>query len=540
MASYFLEQLLDDVLREKGSLVRGQAPNKKDYQQVWDAVNRYVTATMANKQTLDVPNFCKIGWRIEHFQGKAKRKPHFQLAESFVRVHELDANRNPTLPDAQLAPIEEFNFSKAAIRYSQGLTKASMFTGLRFIAHKIGQACARHQVSIDFEIGKLLSTDRAVHFAFVGDLYRQEGLEMPPSAIKAVAYFPSRTFAPATAEGLSLRVRGRTSSKVASPMPVPPPAVSLEATPLQKTPEMPSAAASQDLVQLSEESCDLGRMHQSQDVVATDADVASEVSTTASTAAREFVRRAALERHLQDVVVEAEEAMTFRNREQEFMKECQRVESELANHRRAFHVDHKEELKRQMRQLREKRQAGRQSAMPQASQLDFPSFSGAPGADVRKDRRERQKNLKQDLDQQVDQKTHGNNVAKQQEDEFCEKDQESSNLEVQRRMAEEMAKKDLERKVLVDAWDRSIRLKHARREIDRHHMTAATKDNNDLPKLTADLRSDAAKLMLPLQRLHTGSDTPSQSIGSARRQPLGAAASLALRRDRQVIRSARK
>ena len=48
------------------------------------------------------------------------------------------------------------DYSKAAIRYSQGLTKASMFMGLRAMAHRIGLACARHQMSIDFEVGRLI------------------------------------------------------------------------------------------------------------------------------------------------------------------------------------------------------------------------------------------------------------------------------------------------------------------------------------------------------------------------------------------------
>jgi len=493
---YTVDRLLDDVLLEKGALKRGQPAEKGHYQQVWDAFNRYITATLDRRQTLEVPNFCKIGWRVEECLGKVKHRPHFQLAESFVRVHQLDANRQTTIPDSQLTQIEDFNYSKAAIKYSQGLTKAHMFAGLRAIVHKIGEACSRQKTSIEFEMGQLLCSERIAHFAFVGDLYQQEGLEVPKSALADMNYHPSCTFAPATAEGLSLAVRGRRSSEVSA-----------------RTPSVASSQASSRHVGFVR-----SREHPQEDADATS------TCTTSECSAKARVRQDHLERHLEDVQADAEEAMAKHTREGHFRKECENFEGALANSRRAFYADHKEELRRQMQQKEEKRQEGRQNAIAQSSQHDFPSFrEDPPTSDVREYMHERKHFLREDLDEQVSLKRSQKDVANQKDKTLTAREVECNKLEVQRQKDEQAAKKERERSILAEAWDRSIRLKLVEKAIAVHHMTSARKET---PNFTAALRSIPA-LALPQQRLHTGSSL------SSRRAPLGAAASLALHRDRQ-------
>lgn len=526
-----IDQILSDVLQEKGSLVRGQEAEKGDYQQVWDAFNRYVTAILSKRMTLDVPSFCKIGWRVDHLQGKVKLRPHFQLTDSFLRVHELDTNHHPTLPDTQLSPISEFNYSKAAIKYSQGLTKATMFVGLRAIVQKIGEACRRQQVAIDFEMGQLLCNERIAHFAFVGELYRQEGLEIPTGALVDVKYRPSRTFAPATAEGLALSVRGKSSGRAVPDSP--------RAARSQQEPPSPSRLVRKSCERTSADGVSQAVVTQESDTsrpdVADNADVLKAAVDDIDAAARQRVQRVALERHLEEVKADAAEVLQVRTRDKEFTKECESREAVVATGRRDFYGDHNEELKRQMRQLDEKRQAGRENAIVQASQHDFPCFGEVPKGDPREYIGERKRNLKEDLDQQVSQKHIERNALKQQDNEFSAKDAEQSKAIVQRRAAEETAKKEKERNVLSDAWELSIRLKQVQKAIDSHHLTGGKKD---LPKLTADLRSQVPSLAMPEPRLGTGNSR--LSTGSARRVPIGAAASLALRRDRQGPNSARK
>lgn len=505
MTNYNTDQLLDDVLQDRGALRSGEAADKGGYQQVWDAFNRYVTATITKRQTLEVPNFCKIGWRVEHYEGKAKYRPHFQLADSFVRVHHLDASRHATVPDTQLAPVEDFNYSKAAIRYSQGLTKANMFAGLRAIAFKIGEACTRQQVSIEFEMGQLLCNERVVHFAFVGELYKQEGLEVPTSALADVAYRPSRTFAPATADGLTLSVRGRKSG-----------AKVVVCSPADTSQDGESAQASQ---------------------------CGGEDSGTISSA--EYVRRAALERHLEDVKSGIAEAEVRRVRDENYIQECASRETTIANIRKDFYKDHKEELRRQMRELQEKREAGRENAVTQASQHDFPCFREDPNLDnMHGYLAERKQNLREDLLQQVSLKHQVKTASKQQDKELTANAVEASEAEIQRQKAEEKAKKELSRSVLRDAWERSIRLKQVQTAIDSHHLTAPAAKSN-LPKVAAELRKNMPSLALQAakvpslalqaaqrqQSLETGGDASSRPpTGSARRVPIGAAASLALHR----------
>lgn len=163
-----LDRLFDEIVKVRGPLKKGSQADKADYAQVWDALNRYLTVTHQKRQTLNVHNFCKIGWRVEEFQGKARLRPHFQLAETFMRVFNLEAKAHQILPERSLSSVEEFNFSKAAIRYSQSLTKDNVFMGLRAIVHQIGEVAAREQITIDFELGQLVCKDRDVQFFFCG------------------------------------------------------------------------------------------------------------------------------------------------------------------------------------------------------------------------------------------------------------------------------------------------------------------------------------------------------------------------------------
>lgn len=530
---FTIDRVLEEVVQERGPLVRGQQADPSEYQQVWDAFNRYVTATLEKRQTLDVPNFCKIGWRVEQFQDKTRHRPHFQFAETFLRVHQLDADHQLKVPDSQFTQIEDLNYSKAAIRYSQGLTKANIFTGLRAILHKIGDACTRQQVSIDFETGQLLCSERTVQFAFASELYLREGLEVPRHALTDVAYRPSHTFGAPPPEAFSLGVRGRGSgasvadsdwSSAPSPRTGPRPRVQFRPLSASST-GLESSAPPPSVGEASDEPSYAVRDERS---------------------AMECVRQDALERHLEEVTAHAEEAILQKQHEEKRITCHAQEENSIAEARRAQLLEHREHLKRQMQQAEEKRRKGREHAVSQASEHNFPNFHESVSSSARAYIGERKLNLKEDLDQQVSQKSHNKNASKLEDQEHAAKLAEIIAKDVRARMAEENAKKDAERKMLAESWNRSTRLKQVQQAIDSYHMTA-----NAIPSAKSDLPGFSSgglqaktvpPLPLPEKRLDTSGTGASARppTGSVRRVPFGASASLALRRDNRRSSSARR
>merc|ERR1719272_2058844 len=99
------------------------------------------------------------------------------------------------LPEKDLCPIEEFNFSKAAIKFSGQLTKDNAFTGWRLLVRQLSDVISQGKsVSVQFSFGKLVAKEREVHFVFAAELYIAHGLEVPVGAADDPEYKSSATF----------------------------------------------------------------------------------------------------------------------------------------------------------------------------------------------------------------------------------------------------------------------------------------------------------------------------------------------------------
>lgn len=177
-----ISAIVSEIADRRGSLKRNPSGIESDslkqaiaeeYFDVWTCFNRYASSLLAEKKTLNVTNFCKIGW----IRGSkpSDYRPYFSLADSFVQAFSLGESGKKlinSIPTRELAPIEEFNFSKAALKYSRGLTKDQMFTGLRFIVQALGNAMATNRnIAIDFECGRLTWLSGKGTFAFNSQVY---------------------------------------------------------------------------------------------------------------------------------------------------------------------------------------------------------------------------------------------------------------------------------------------------------------------------------------------------------------------------------
>jgi hypothetical protein len=483
---YTLDRLLEDVLRQYGPFTKRGA----GYVQVWDAFNRYITDCISKRQTLNVLNFCKIGWRVEgQTQGKTRLRPHFQMADAFTRAHGVDTKNQIPVNDKLLTHVEEFNFSKAAIRFSNCLTKDNIFMGLRAMLQHLGHVVATGQpVSLDFEVGKLFSNERDVRFSFNSDLYLQEGLAVPAGAQEAADYKPSVSFAPPTQDALKLRLDGSNADTIR---------------------EKNATGTSYDGAE-SESTCDPGSSH-----------------SVSSESIKGRVQREAMRKHLTQLGIEASCAVADREQWEKHLKQCSAEETRDQDRRKAINKENALHLQMQMQEADKKRTEGRLECIEQASCHDFPNFAEAP-ENAYQYIREKKNNLKQDLDEQVEMKQLKNHLERRRNREMDATHVQASNRETALLKLEAAAKKESERQALAQAWEKDKSIRTVRKSIEEHHRKPP-RQAHDMLRPLADVSFSAASS----PRLSTAGPPSARPVtGSVRRMPLGAAASLALQKQK--------
>ena len=84
-----------------------------------------MTATMCKRKGLHIPALLKMTWEfIVSGSGELKVRPVFMVTEVFIRSLRVMNYKKPMLPNS-IAPMEDINFSKVALKYSSTLTKVT-------------------------------------------------------------------------------------------------------------------------------------------------------------------------------------------------------------------------------------------------------------------------------------------------------------------------------------------------------------------------------------------------------------------------------
>jgi len=535
---YTLERLFTDAVKNRGPVLKRSADDGGygGYRRVWDAFNRYVTEAVSKQQTVNVQNFCKIGYKVED-TGKegqsARRRPHFQLAENFIKSCGLDVRLHPVLTDKQLTSIEEFNFSKAAIRHSQNLTKENVFMGLRGLVHQLGEAIANGQsLSIAFEVGTLTSTDRDVRFNFSADLYANEGLNAPEGSIQASDYKPSVSFGPPSKDALTLKLTGGRNLQSSAGR-------SVQADHLGGWAEDESMVSASDKVVGDP----YAPMTARSDLGSNQELYHSAVSgTPAAMSAREKVAQSFLDRHLKDIQKEAVEVKLDRAAWEAHVERSAAEEKKDHDWRKAMAIDHSDQLKVQMHHAEHRRQEGRQHTIQQASQHDFPNFREQPEAGVLSYVKHRRDNLKDDLDQQVTAKQRVQQAAKERDRRLEAHHAESCQRELAALKYEAHHKRESDRTTLKQEWAKDSHLKNVKKKITDFHKAPPSRTDDFLSDMNRGLMSTPSGGSNGASLGYGGSysdggATPMSArsrptTGSVRRMPIGAAASLALQKQK--------
>mmetsp|Transcript_119401 Transcript_119401/g.337817 ORF Transcript_119401/g.337817 Transcript_119401/m.337817 type:complete len:531 (-) Transcript_119401:243-1835(-) len=522
---YTLDRLFADALRLKGPALRhGVDDGVGGYRQVWDAFNRYLTSAMDKRQTLSVQNFAKIGWKVEE-QGNAGKgarlRPHFHFVECFMRAHGVNARSHASLPDKVLTQIEEFNFSKAAIRFSQNLTKENVFIGLRGIIQQLGEAFSSGQpISVDFEVGTLMSSNNDIRFLFIAEYYLKEGLKVPDGAVQATSCKPSRTFAPPSKDAMSLSLQGRGQAEPDT----------IKADALGGWDDRGHVTFANDAEEDASRA-DSGELNRT----------APSSMAPSSMSAMDSVQRAAMSRHIHQLETDAAAAEMEREQWELHLQRCSEEERQELEWRRALNKAHSDHLRMQVQQADNRRQVSREQCIVQASCHDFPSFKEAPEMNFIEYVAERRNHLKEDLDQQVLAKQRMKQFAKEREKASHEVHIEATKRELAAIRQQASAKREGERNALKQSWAKDEQLRSVKKAIQEHHKAPGTKAA--MPGLVVGIVGNSG-VVPQLQgipgcqsprSLDSASGPPSERrpvTGSVRRMPIGAAASLALQKER--------
>lgn len=309
--------------------------------------------------------------------------------------------------------------------------------------------------------------------------------------------------------------------------------------------------------------------------------MASQISPTSTAmSAQERAQHEALGRHIAIMEAEAEAVIAEKEQWEEHLQRCNDEESKDNAWRKSIFKEYTDQLKQQIQDQEEQRTEGRLHSVIQASEHNFPSFVECPEVAVADFVKERRNNLKDDLDEQVEIKRRLKLAAKQRD-----RDMEACHLEAStKQMAllklEAQAKREKERAILAEAWDRDKRLHSLRKSIAEHHKAPGTRaqlqealqttltgapssgsaggaasgaagvaqqqlspSQPRQPSLGATMPQLGLGAMSPRGGGSSASDSGPPSsrpiTGSVRRMPLGAAGSLALQKER-LAASARR
>jgi hypothetical protein len=472
--------------------------------------------------------------------------------------------------------MEELNYSKAAIRYSETLTKDQVFTGLRMLLHQIGDACGEgRNVSIDFEMGTLVCIEGEPRFAFAAELYLAEGLQVPSGAAEDLNYKPSVSFAEPTKEALALRLdgsqistaasatsresRGNTGAELASAINAgvgrggygPPSVCESIAEDAQGSAVWTGADEDWAYNPCSDSGADVLSLAKD---VHSEPKISSEIGSSRGSVTygsmrgggipppamepgieppgqlktrHEHAFQEAMDRHITEIESQAKEAVRDKEQWEGHLQRCLMQERQDMEWRRALAKENSELLQHQMAMNDKKRADGRQAYIEGASAHDFPNFTDPPAQELKDYTKTKQHQLRQELNDQVQANTQMKMQAHQRERNLECGQVEACKNEIAALRLEQKFKKDQEREQLTQHWDRDSRLKKIKKAIETHHtkpVPLPTDMRGAVVGGTSGVSFDTPSM--------SSSGPPSARGMPARRTPLGAAGSLALQRER--------
>lgn len=450
-------------------------------------------------------------------------RPYFHLSDAFIRTFGLADHAKHLQPHIassvrDLSPVEEFNFSKAAIKYSNSITKDQIFSGLRYLLQAIGELFKLNNKSlvvIDFEVGRLQWCQDKSAFTFNPKIYKNQGLSVPQAAVigdnnsstPSFTYQPSITFQKeATADALTLRLDGKNSAQkvsknttkaVVSPPPADAARTDEAASPMPRTPASVPSVIDEDTVQEPEQGSEYSSDEEEEEDSTPPAPVAgnSVNNNISGLSKQEIAYKSALSRHLSEMELRASEAIKSRSNWENYVNSClEQVKCE-DKERKSMNVSNASYVKKQMELNEMKRSDERKQWIESASSHNFPSFSEPPSAELEVRQKKLQDLMRSELDLQIRTSNAMKDLSRQKERQLEILQMRKNKSELSKMRDEEINKKLNEKKVLAESWNREVRMKQIWKSIE-NHSNAPTINNSTTANTTTinDMFDDSASL----------------------------------------------
>ena len=170
MNSYSLQHIIQELVEERTHSTTGGAkaiPTGKEeiYLSAWQSVNQWLESRLRQRKGAELGLLGKFTWEFKREKGDISFRPIFIVGSSFCKEHHIRVQRLHY--NQVLAPCEEINYSKLAIKFSKNLTKDLLFASIRDLIKKIGDFIDRfYEFQIEFSFGVLKSKQRKVQFEF--------------------------------------------------------------------------------------------------------------------------------------------------------------------------------------------------------------------------------------------------------------------------------------------------------------------------------------------------------------------------------------
>lgn len=508
-----LDGVIQDIVQRRGKLGSKDGNDSvQDYQEVWATFVAYAKSCLEQDRGLTLSTFCKIGWIAQKKNGKAVARPYFGFGDAFVRSYlSQEAARKHAAPaQGDLCPFEDFNFSKAAIKFSQQMTKDQVFTMLKALVQRIGELISEgKEISIAFpEIGKLTCRgDRDPHFHFAQEHLSQQGQDVLPGEGTAKSAPAFRKDAP-EAGGLAIRGSGTAMDQ---DMGYTQPAYTQPLQPVQEESyQMPEYNDVRGFDSGANRPVSRGLMSSG-----SAPNMQGAPSLTATQFKKEVAYKEAMDRHIAAMEAHAAEAVAEKDAWSSHVNDCLLQEREEIQSKRERNQMNLHFLQHQMKLGEQKRKESRKEDIEAASAHDFPQFSEVHPNEMKEFVHGQQARMRQGLDEQVRTNNTLRNLAKQ-KDRALELNQLQANREEMAMLRNaERAKKAYDREALATAWNSEIRMKNIWKAIENHNKVGSSQPaqvmmNDALPPSRGGSAVSAGRLM----------------TGSSRRVPLGMSTSL--------------
>jgi len=201
------------------------------------------------------------------------------------------------------------------------------------------------------------------------------------------------------------------------------------------------------------------------------------------TAKQEAAFREAMDRYLTEMEIRASEAIADKRQWEEHLERCLQQERNDMERKKGLCKENSDFVQQQMEWNKRKFRQDRLSYIESASAHEFPQFTEPADAELRRVMKERQRQMRAELDLQCRTNNALKTIERNRERELEYAQMVANRNEMATQERNENNAKTMERETLTGSWAREVRMKNIWKAIENHTQAASSAAGADKPKL---------------------------------------------------------